>query len=81
MYADKFGMLNRVIEICQENRYLSLKRGFIVIHEGEEEIGSVPLDDITVLIISAQNVTMSKHILNALSEHGGKFQDSCRIKL
>lgn len=69
-YADINGMLNRVIEICQENRYLSLKRGFLVIHEGESEIGTVPLDDIAVLVLSAQQITMTKNVLNALSENG-----------
>ncbi|MCR4715026.1 MAG: type II CRISPR-associated endonuclease Cas1 [Treponemataceae bacterium] len=63
-------MLNRVLEICEENRYLSLSRGFIVIQCGKEEVGKVPLDDIGVLLLSAQSVTFSKNILNALAEKG-----------
>ncbi len=63
-------MLNRVLEIAEENRYISLKRGFIVIHKEEQELGSVPLDDVGVLLLSAQSVTMSKNVLNALSERG-----------
>ncbi|MDD7417223.1 MAG: type II CRISPR-associated endonuclease Cas1 [Treponemataceae bacterium] len=63
-------MLNRVLEIAEENRYLSLKRGFIVIQSGNEELGSVPLDDIAVLLLSAQGVTVTKNVLNALSEKG-----------
>lgn len=63
-------MLNRVVEICQENRYLSLNRGFLVIKEGDVELGSVPLDDIAVLVLSAQSITITKNILNALSEKG-----------
>ena len=63
-------MLNRVLEIAEENRYLSLKRGFIVIQKGTEELGSVPLDDIAVLLLSAQGVTITKNVLNALSEKG-----------
>lgn len=63
-------MLNRVLEICEENRYLSLSRGFIVIQHGSEELGKVPLDDIGVLLLSAQGVTFSKNILNALAEKG-----------
>lgn len=63
-------MLNRVLEIHEENRYLSLNRGFIVIQHGSEELGRVPLDDIGVLLLSAQSVSFSKNILNALAERG-----------
>ena len=63
-------MLNRVLEIAEENRYISLKRGFIVIQQGSEELGSVPLDDIAVLLLSAQGVTLTKNIINGLSEKG-----------
>ena len=63
-------MLNRVIEIAEENRYLSLKRGFMVVQQGEQELGSVPLDDIAVLLLSAQGITITKNVLNALSEQG-----------
>lgn len=63
-------MLNRVLEICEENRYLSLNRGFIVIKHDSEELGKVPLDDVGVLLLSAQGVSFSKSILNALAEKG-----------
>lgn len=63
-------MLHRVLEIQEENRYLSLRRGFIVIKHNTEELGKVPLDDIGVLLLSAQGVTISKNILNALAEQG-----------
>lgn len=63
-------MLSRVLEIHEENRYLSLNRGFIVIQHGSEELGRVPLDDIGVLLLSAQSVSFSKNILNALAEKG-----------
>ena len=63
-------MLGRVLEIYDEYRYLSLNRGFIEVHDRDKLLGSVPLDDIGVLLLSAQSVTISKHILNALSEQG-----------
>ncbi len=59
-----------MLEIAEENRYLSLKRGFIVIQQGNEVLGSVPMDDIAVLLLSAQGVTLTKNIINALSEKG-----------
>ncbi len=63
-------MLNRVVEIAEENRYISLKRGFIVVQQGEQELGSVPLDDVAVLLLTAQGATITKNVLNALSEKG-----------
>ena len=49
-HADNIIVLNRVLEISQENRYVSLNRGFAVIKEKDTEIGSVPLDDIAVIV-------------------------------
>lgn len=64
-------MLNRILEICEENRYISLSRGFVEVYSGKELLGQVPLDDVSVLLVSANAVTFSKSILNALSEMGG----------
>ncbi len=63
-------MLNRVLEIAEENRYISLDRGFIVIESKGEELGRIPLDDIAVLLLSAQSITITKNIINALAERG-----------
>lgn len=61
-------MLNRILEIAEENRYVSLSRGFAVIKQASEIIGQVPLDDISVLLLTAQSISISKNILNALAE-------------
>ena len=45
-YTDNIFVLNRVLEIAEENRYISLDRGFIVIESKGEELGRIPLDDI-----------------------------------
>lgn len=63
-------MINRVLEVCEENRYLSLDRGFLVVKAGDEKLGEVPLDDIGTLLISAQSAVLTKNILNALAENG-----------
>ena len=63
-------MIHRVLEVYEENRYLALSRGFIVIKHEDETLGEVPLDDIGVLLLSAQSVVLSKNILNALTERG-----------
>jgi CRISPR-associated protein Cas1 len=64
-------VFHRIIEIQDENRQLSLERGFLRINSGENIIGRVPLDDIAVLLVSAQSVSFSKHILNEVAERGG----------
>ena len=55
-------MLNRVLEIAEENRYISLDRGFIVIESKGKELGRIPLDDVAVLLLSAQSITLTKKI-------------------
>jgi CRISPR-associated protein Cas1 len=63
-------MFHQIVEIQEENRYLSLERGFLKISKDGERLAQVPLDDIAVLLISAQSVSFSKHILNELAERG-----------
>ena len=63
-------MFCRVVEVYEENRFLSLNRGFLEVKSKNELLGSVPLDDIGVLLLSAQGVSMTKNVLNALAEKG-----------
>lgn len=63
-------MLHQVIEIQSDKRYLSLDRGFLLIHANDELIGKVPLDDIAVLLLSGNGITVSKNILAELSNRG-----------
>lgn len=63
-------MLGRVLEVCEENRYVSLSHGFVVVQKGTEVLGKVPLDDVAVLLLTAQGISLSKNILNALCERG-----------
>jgi CRISPR-associated protein Cas1 len=64
-------MFYQIVEIYEENRYLSLERGFLKISSGADIIARVPIDDIAVLLVSAQGVSFSKNILNELAERGG----------
>jgi CRISPR-associated protein Cas1 len=64
-------MLHRIVEVQEEGRYLSLDRGFLKLSCKERNLASVPLDDIAVLLVSAQNASFSKHILNKIAERGG----------
>ena len=63
-------MLYRVIEIYEENKYLSLDRGFLKIQQDNQILAKIPIDDVGVLLLSAQGVTITKNVLNALSEKG-----------
>lgn len=60
-------MQDRILEIAEEGRHLSLFRGFICVSEGKQELGRVPLDDITAVIISANQASISKNIVTALT--------------
>lgn len=50
------------MEIAEENRYISLDRGFIVIESKGKELGRIPLDDVAVLLLSAQALRLQKKI-------------------
>ncbi|MGI5173134.1 type II CRISPR-associated endonuclease Cas1 [Treponema sp. OMZ 840] len=63
-------MLHQIVEIQEENRHLSLERGFLNIRTKDEEIGKVALDDIAVLLISAQGASITKNIIVELSSRG-----------
>lgn len=64
-------MLHQIVEVQEEGRYLSLDRGFLKLSCKDRNLASVPLDDIAVLLVSAQSVSFSKHILNEIAERGG----------
>jgi CRISPR-associated protein Cas1 len=61
-------MVSKVVEIAQDGRYLSKYRGFMVVRSGDDEVGRVPLDDITALILSAHQITLSKTLIMELAE-------------
>ena len=55
-----------IVEVAEEGRYIHAERGFVVIHEKDQELGRIPLDTLTGLIISAQGATLSKLLLARL---------------
>jgi len=63
-------MVEQVVEIGEAGLHLSLYRGFLKVSDKDGERGRVPLDDMTALILSAPDATVSKNILVALSERG-----------
>lgn len=63
-------MIGRIVEVAEDNRYLSLSRGFMVVSERDREIGRVPLEDIAAVMANAHGLTYSNALLLALAERG-----------
>ena len=61
-------MVDGIVEIAEDGRYLSLYRGFLVVSDKKTELGRIPLADVSAVILSANQVNISKNILTALSE-------------
>jgi CRISP-associated protein Cas1 len=64
-------MLGRIVEIAEDNRYLSLSRGFMVVQSAEANrptIGQVPIDDIAAVIANAHGLSYSNNLLVALAK-------------
>ncbi len=60
-------MYPRVVEIANDNRYLSLYRGFMKISSDGREIGRVPIADIGTLVLNAHGLSYSQDLLVALA--------------
>lgn len=57
-----------ILELSEKNRYVHISRGFIVISEGPTELGRVPVDDVLAVILSGEDVTVSKRFLAHVAE-------------
>lgn len=69
-------MLERIVEIADDNRHLSLARGFMVVQEttsNRAALGQVPIDDIGAVIANAHGLSYTNNLLVALAERGAPF--------
>lgn len=66
-------MIGRIVEVAQDRRHLSAQRGHMVISEGDETLGQVPLDDIAAVIGNAHGLTYTNNLLVALAERNATF--------
>ncbi|MFY8015761.1 MAG: type II CRISPR-associated endonuclease Cas1 [Limnohabitans sp.] len=69
-------MLNRIVEVSNDKRHLSVYRGFMLVNStglDRQEIGRVPLDDISALIANAHGLSYTNNLLVALAERGAPF--------
>jgi CRISPR-associated protein Cas1 len=63
-------MVPYILEINENGRYIGKQQGFIVIQEGKQKYGQVPIDDIGIMMISAYGATITKDVLVCLAERG-----------
>ncbi len=62
--------MERIIDIATDGRHLSAHRGFLIVAEGHEEVGRVPLDDVGAVVVHAHGVTWTTNLVVALAERG-----------
>lgn len=60
--------MDRILDISTDGRHVSRERGFLKVSEEGAEIGRVPLDDITAVILHAHATTMSASLIAELGE-------------
>lgn len=68
-------MIGRVVEIANNNRHLSLFRGFLIIQNKPkmDELARIPLDDILAVIAHAYGITYTNNILVELANRNIPF--------
>lgn len=69
-------MLGRIVEIAEDQRHLSMFRGFMIIESTgaeREELGRIPLEDIGSVIANAHGLSYTNNLLVALAERGSPF--------
>jgi CRISPR-associated protein Cas1 len=62
--------VERIVDIATDGRHLSAHRGFMIVSEDEAEVGRVPLDDVSAVIVHAHGITWSTNLMVALAERG-----------
>ncbi|MBC7147606.1 MAG: type II CRISPR-associated endonuclease Cas1 [Thioclava marina] len=62
--------MDRIVDIATDGRHLSRERGFLKVNEKGTEIGRIPLDEITAIIVHAHGVTWSNSLLAELADRG-----------
>lgn len=62
--------MDQIIDIATDGRHLSRDRGFLKVEENGVEVGRVPLDQITAVIVHAHGVTWTNSLLVELADRG-----------
>lgn len=61
-------MIKRTVEISTHESYVHVKHSQLVIEKDGEKLGSVPLEDLGVLIIDSNRITLSSGLITKLAE-------------
>lgn len=61
-------MLPHVVEINGNDRYLCKERGFLSVKSGGQCLGRLPLDDLSMVLLTGHGATLSANLLTALAE-------------
>lgn len=62
--------MERIVDIAQDGRHLSIHRGFLLVTEDRVEVGRIALDDVHAVIVHAHGTTWSANLVAALAERG-----------
>jgi len=65
-------MISRIVEVTTPGSYLNVYRGHLVVSRDNQEVGSVPLADVGVLLISTTACSLSVSVLANLIENGSQ---------
>ncbi len=57
-----------ILEIAENERYVSMHRGLVVVREQEKILGELPVDALLSVILSADGITLSKKFLERMAE-------------
>ena len=62
--------MDQIVDISTDGRHLKKDRGFLIVSEGATEIGRVPFDQITGVIVHSHGITWSNSLLAELGLRG-----------
>jgi len=67
---ERAAAMDRIVDIATDGRHLSALRGFLLVSQDKVEVGRVPLDDISAVIVHAHGVTWTTNLVTALAIRG-----------
>ena len=63
-------MIKRIVEISQSKTYLSIRYGQLLLHQNEEQVSSIPCEDIGILLVDHSGVTYTHSVFTELLSKG-----------
>ncbi len=61
----------RVVEVARPGVYLRVENQRLCIEEDKQRLGEIPLCDLAALVLSSPQATLSRAVLDAITQHGG----------